>query len=151
MSDHVSWLRTIAALHPGTSTWDKLNEAADAWAEMASEVERLSAPIDMILHCPACLEQHIDEPEMHAQIVDGVDVGDDVEGWTNPPHRSHLCQHCGFQWRPADVATNGVAKIKTQGKNDMVLIDGPAHELRMARLAKSLENPPKLEWDGERP
>lgn len=60
-------------------------------------------PIDMVLRCPACTLQHIDAPS---------------EGWDNPPHRSHLCDGCGFIWRPADVATNGVAAVKTRGKGD---------------------------------
>lgn len=60
-------------------------------------------PIDMILRCPTCGTQHIDASD-----------GD----WTNPPHRSHLCATCGHIWRPADVATNGVAAIKTKGQND---------------------------------
>lgn len=62
-------------------------------------------PINMILHCPACHEQHIDAAS---------------EGWVNPPHRSHLCANPGCQtiWRPADVPTNGVAAIKTRGRLD---------------------------------
>lgn len=60
----------------------------------------MNKPIDMILHCPACGRQHIDAPH---------------GGWTNPPHRSHLCGHV---WRPADVATNGVAAIETKGSAD---------------------------------
>jgi hypothetical protein len=59
--------------------------------------------INMVLYCPACGVQHIDEPS---------------EGWDNPPHRSHLCHGCGCIWRPADVATNGVADIKTEGSAD---------------------------------
>ena len=39
------------------------------------------APIDMVLHCPACGLQHIDGPDER------------TPGWTNAPHRSHLC-HC---------------------------------------------------------
>ena len=76
---------------------------------------REQKPIDMILHCPNCGMQHIDEPEGE---------GDDeatikrLDVWTNPPHRSHLCHGCGHIWRPADVPTNGVAEIKTRGKND---------------------------------
>jgi hypothetical protein len=58
----------------------------------------------MILFCPACGVQHIDE------VRNGV--------WENPPHRSHLCYGCGHIWRPADVPTNGVAAIKTVGKAD---------------------------------
>ena len=45
-------------------------------------IRQTAAPIDMILHCP-----------------------------TNPPHRTHLCQHCGHLWRPALVATNGVQSL----------------------------------------
>lgn len=77
------------------------------------------APIDMILHCPVCHEQHIDEPE-----EGDPDFTEDGrafvarKGWDNPPHRSHLCHGCGSIWRPADVPTNGVREIKTKGKAD---------------------------------
>jgi hypothetical protein len=83
------------------------------------------APIDMVLYCPKCGEQHIDEPDT-LHVFDGKDaagnahvgdVGGDGE-WNNPPHRSHLCHGCGHIWRPADVPTNGVAAVKTAGKND---------------------------------
>lgn len=84
------------------------------WAKQAAdnvEAEK-PAPIDMVLHCPQCHEQHIDIPKV-------IDVQDGGEiGWTNPPHRSHLCHNCGCIWRPADVPTNGVAKVTTRGKND---------------------------------
>lgn len=63
-------------------------------------------PIDMILHCPNCGLQHIDEPDER------------TPDWDNPPHRSHLCHGCGCIWRPADVPTNGVAAIQTKGKAD---------------------------------
>lgn len=96
--------------------------------------ESVPTPIDMILHCPACLQQHIDAP------------GPD---WDNRPHKSHLCHHCGFIWRPADVPTNGVAEIKTRGKNDHVMFDGPAAVVRS--LLFDRENSRKLDWDGDRP
>jgi rubredoxin len=63
------------------------------------------APIDMLLWCPQCGVQHIDNP-------------DPTRGWDNPPHRSHECQGCKHIWRPSDALTNGVAKIKTEGKHD---------------------------------
>lgn len=68
-----------------------------------NELERLKAPIPMILYCPMCGCQHIDESK-----------GD----WANPPHKSHLCHYCGTIWRPADVYTTGVASIQTKGEND---------------------------------
>lgn len=62
-----------------------------------------TAPVDMLLYCPACLDQHIDAPK-----------GD----WTNPPHKTRQCQNpkCRHLWRPSDYPTNGVSKIKTSGQ-----------------------------------
>lgn len=74
-------------------------------------------PIDMVLHCPSCGTQHIDAPEKadpHTR---------DSEPWTNPPHRSHLCHHCGYTWRPADIATNGVPYVQTRGHRDSPPVD----------------------------
>lgn len=95
-------------------------------------IDRLRAPIDMVLHCPSCGFQHIDAPEANPVVCQKGDCtepcgewcGPKGEGpykWINPPHRSHLCASCGFVWRPADVPTNGVAAVKTQGKNDSVM------------------------------
>lgn len=65
----------------------------------------MSDPINMVLPCPNCGTMHVDKPEPQT-------------GWTNPPHRSHLCHYCGTVWRPADVPTNGVAKTQTRGEKD---------------------------------
>jgi hypothetical protein len=73
-----------------------------------------ATPIDMVLHCPKCHAQHVDEPVMK-HYMGG-------EDWANPPHRSHLCHDCGHIWRPADVPTNGVAQIKTRGKADSPVV-----------------------------
>lgn len=81
-------------------------------------MKRLIAPIDMVLHCPECHTQHIDAP--HELFTKGstLDFVDVTTAWRNPPHRSHLCHHCGTIWRPADVPTNGVQSIKTRGEKD---------------------------------
>lgn len=63
-------------------------------------------PIDMVLHCPRCGRQHIDAP-------------DEAKGWDNPAHRSHLCGHCNYIWRPCDQPTNGVLALQTKGEKDM--------------------------------
>lgn len=73
-------------------------------------------PIDMILFCPECHTQHIDAPE--PMIAHELCTQPEFPVWDNPPHRSHLCYKCGCIWRPADVETNGVAKITTIGKVD---------------------------------
>lgn len=89
----------------------------------------VTEPIDMVLHCPACGMQHIDTSMTDAQYTERLHEsswwelgGDKPDRWTNPPHRSHLCHGCGHIWRPADVPTNGVAAVKTQGKADSVIV-----------------------------
>ena len=105
----------------------------------------LYAPIDMVLYCPNCGKQHIDESlknnRMHAV---GCNISCGVTGrcscgfdslWDNPPHRSHLCHDCGTIWRPCDFATNGVASIKTEGKADTWPVNGEDG------FARSAQNP----------
>lgn len=83
----------------------------ERWQALCNRLTALrDAPIPMVLYCPGCGEQHIDAP-------------DEAAGWSNPPHRSHLCARCGFLWRPADVPTAGVAAIATRGEKD----DPPVH------------------------
>lgn len=77
-------------------------------------------PIDMVLHCPACGMQHVDAPDEDGHAHAHSDGRE--SRWTNPPHRSHLCHACGLVWRPADVPTNGVAAVKTRGKNDSAIV-----------------------------
>lgn len=76
------------------------------WCLACPKRPRGPAPIGMVLHCPACGLQHVDAA---------------TPTWPNDPHRSHLCAGCGHIWRPADVPTNGVAAVKTHGKNDSPL------------------------------
>jgi len=71
------------------------------------ELERqLAQPIDMLLFCPVCGLQHVDAADER------------TPGWTNPPHKSHLCHGCGHIWRPSDRPTNGVVATKTHGERD---------------------------------
>ncbi len=94
--------------------------------DSAPGLDQDQRPIDMVLFCPKCGLQHIDAPDPGANVSHeelrrhgAMSMGPgDVVGWTNPPHRSHLCHGCGHIWRPADVPTNGVAAITTKGKAD---------------------------------
>lgn len=98
-------------------------------------------PIPMILYCPNCGSQHVDKDEAP---YDMAGISDDAaREWTNPPHRSHLCANCGCIWRPADVATTGVAAIKTAGKADTWVPAGnnwPAIKAVIERVNKILDN-----------
>lgn len=91
-------------------------KAALAAAPQPSSAPAPAEPIDMVLHCPKCGLQHIDEPE--PELGPNFDGSGDALLWPNPPHRSHLCHGCGHIWRPADVPTNGVKAVKTKGKAD---------------------------------
>src|SRR5579863_5284468 len=52
----------------------------------------MSEPIPLILQCPACHARHIDRG-----------------AWATKVHHTHACQNCGLCWRPAVIATVGVA------------------------------------------
>ena len=82
-------------------------EALATVEALLARIADLERPIDMVLHCPECGAQHIDAV---------------TETWPNEPHRTHLCGACGYRWRPADVATNGVAAVKTRGKDDSPIV-----------------------------
>jgi predicted RNA-binding Zn-ribbon protein involved in translation (DUF1610 family) len=93
----------------------------NALALHGQETEAGARPLDAILFCPQCGRQHIDAPEPE-------------RGWTNPPHKSHLCHDCGWIWRPMDVRTNGVAEICTTGEADSFpVIRGQAYRPRRKR------------------
>lgn len=98
----------------GATMTDWLDEQLTALAATAK-------PVDMLLLCPACGMQHIDAVETGTTLSrSGLDTLTETEvvTWSNPPHRTHMCHGCGHQWRPADVATNGVTELKTKGSND---------------------------------
>lgn len=54
----------------------------------------LAQPIPMILWCPMCHRRHVDEGE-----------------YATKPHKTHACQHCGFQWAQSVRPTVGVGYL----------------------------------------
>lgn len=70
-----------------------LTERAEATEAKLARLREARVPC--LLDCPECGQPHIDaaQPE---------------KSWTNPPHRTHECQHCGHLWRPFEVATDGI-------------------------------------------
>ena len=133
----------IDAAAPGEREWRTEAPSADgslvdafrgARAELAARgikvdaaamlAEDAPAPIDLLLFCPRCSAQHVDQPQAE-------------KGWTNPPHRSHECQACGHVWRPADVATNGVAAIATAGQRDGSPIPADLWVADVRRISRS--------------
>jgi hypothetical protein len=118
-----------AELAKSDGQWDAVADAIQA--------ELASVPIDMVLYCPACGMQHVDAPSPCRTDIECTLAGEcyyekagmpkGCTKWNNPPHRSHLCAGCGHVWRPADVATNGVATTKTQGWNDSKKVANAAY------------------------
>lgn len=86
-------------------------------------------PIAMVLFCPNCGLQHIDEP-----------CGE----WANPPHRSHLCHGCGHIWRPCDRPTTGVAGVGSRGERDGPVISTMTVPARAAARLREKLNTPQL-------
>lgn len=120
--DVMGWHRSLAVQFDGASFigWCDvcgrrcLQDSWAGWFEAAPSpplephacgISVLEVAIPMLLPCPRCHALHVDAPEPE-------------RGWTNPPHRSHLCHYCGLVWRPADVPTTGVAAITTRGAAD---------------------------------
>lgn len=65
-------------------------------SEMVKREEEIrkskESPLKMLLNCPQCKEQHIDKDE-----------------WATKPHMTHLCEFCGYKWRPDYRYTVGVS------------------------------------------
>lgn len=74
------------------------------------------APVPMFLTCPKCNARHIDE-------------GD----FATKRHHTHSCQSCGLTWRPAVIATVGVAFLPGF-KNDAPCPEGAQIEAGLAAL-----------------
>lgn len=80
-------------------------------------------PIPMLLWCPKCHTQHVDEGE-----------------WaTIRTHKTHLCAKCGHEWRPANVETVGVESLpdlkhksrpKHKPASDYKIVDGTYYDKR---------------------
>lgn len=101
----------------GEGGWEQAHSSTNySWVKCAdcTPQQAEAVPVDMVLYCPKCGVQHIDEPE------DCPDSPGRCEcrgpHWKNPPHKSHLCHGCGHIWRPSDMPTNGV-KATASGKD----------------------------------
>jgi hypothetical protein len=88
-------------------------------------------PIDMILYCPKCDLQHIDEAKPEScescghleveHVCDDIPFGRNCNfydcdcpefvAWLNPPHKKHRCVECHHVWKPALIPTNGVTAL----------------------------------------
>lgn len=101
---------------------------ADFARTIVTDYERVKAenekPVDMILLCPRCQFQHVDEPDFESckncggqrdahkplKTESGIWCNN-FEEWNNPPHRKHRCLKCNHVWKPALIATNGVQAL----------------------------------------
>lgn len=76
-----------------------LRRAVDGVPTITPTLQRLrpETPVPIVLTCPLCKQQHVDEGE-----------------WMTRAHRTHRCVYgpfgkgCGHEWQPSNVATVGV-------------------------------------------
>jgi hypothetical protein len=75
----------------------------------------LPIAIPIVIHCPRCGEQHIDRPETDEEYSKRVKaqhgMAPPLFQWDNPPHKTHQCQGCFHEFRPANIHTVGVEKL----------------------------------------
>lgn len=79
------------------------DESAEEWVHLQRALllsKGIDLPIRAALLCPECKAEHVDAPEPE-------------NGWTNPPHKKHLCHECGHLWTPYPFPTYGVASTET--------------------------------------
>lgn len=79
----------------GRKNYGTLFERLNSAEAQLANLKFLGIPV--VLHCPLCKVQHIDQLE-----EDGTD-------WATRPHRKHLCAACKHVWQPYPVGTYGVA------------------------------------------
>lgn len=77
---------------------DNLAEIVEFLLDHARQSVESTEPIPLILFCPACGHQHIDEGE-----------------WATKPHKTHLCEACETDWRPSMKPTVGVRMLEETG------------------------------------
>lgn len=106
------------------------NIGFDAGVEYARSADTGEAmPIDAVLFCPKCKEQHIDEANPLTCEDCGAHEGAHGTGfdngtcprfnpWLNPPHKKHRCHKCNHVWKAASVPTNGVDSIAPPSKQE---------------------------------
>lgn len=82
----------LAGQRQSTVFWEtQFNHERAEVTRLAAQVRELSAPIPLILRCPECDVQHVDEG-----------------AWATRSHHKHLCGACGHEWTPAVRSTGGV-------------------------------------------
>lgn len=84
----------IAQLNAATAARREVQADLSVMRESYTKVFREPAGIAMLLNCPRCHAQH-----------------EDVGEWLTRPHKTHQCQRCAHEWRPANVPTIGVLAL----------------------------------------
>lgn len=94
--------RYEALIYVADQTIDRLGARIAELEAIIAEPWRGKAPVDLVLHCPACGKQHLDIGEFQTRV-----------------HRKHLCENtpdgpgtgCGHLWVPCEYATRGVEEV----------------------------------------
>jgi hypothetical protein len=73
---------------------EEQNKRINYLMEELERTRRINGPVKMLLDCPKCMKPHVD-----------------VKEWATKQHKVHLCEFCGHEWMPANVATVGVLAL----------------------------------------
>lgn len=98
MSEVSDLLEALARERSSTAFWQQqFNHERAEVTRLAKQVRELSEPVQLLLACPECGVQHVDEDE-----------------WAARYHHTHRCVACGNEWSPALRATVGVRVLATR-------------------------------------
>lgn len=77
------WLVQAAKRWRNTLSDDEMKKDVTAHIQrIEAEIERPTLPLELLIICPRCKEQHIDEGRFAVE-----------------PHKNHSCQHCGLTFQ----------------------------------------------------
>lgn len=86
------WLLNVAKRYRSTLAAGELRDDISAHIKrIEAELEQPVEPLELLIHCPRCLRQHVDEGRFAQQ-----------------PHSKHACQFCGLGFVASKEPSIGV-------------------------------------------
>jgi hypothetical protein len=111
------WSKQTAEWQEAAQAWEKARDPYAGRVRKPPPESLNIMPTPMLLACPKCQMPHIDKSDptkckncggKHLNVSEASTCCDEPEPWTNPPHKTHRCEHCNHLWRPFDFPTYGV-------------------------------------------
>ena len=115
----LTWLVAAAKRWSDTVTDRELQtEVRDHIKRIEAELERPELPLELLIICPRCKEQHVDEGE-----------------FATKPHKNHSCQFCGLTFQASGpVESIGVQFFRGYKNGVMVIPSKSAPTISLPTL-----------------